>query len=226
MAAPFGSYPFDAAGIDLFAHPLFINWNRAPTTNDIYNAGTRIQDNSVNPPIIYQTVGMGIWGQTVSGSATFIGAFTVTGTTNINASGSAVTTIGTGGTGAVNIGNATGGTALTGPLSVTGNITTSAGNVVINGAGKQLQVHGGAVTDFIGQAVLVAGTVTVANTNIATADKIIPARRGINASTALGVFSYSISNGASFTITSLKPADGTTETGDLSTVDYVIVRQV
>lgn len=61
MPTPFGSFPFDAAGVDLFAHPLFINANRAPTINDIQNPGTEWMDSSVNPPIIYETSGAGNW---------------------------------------------------------------------------------------------------------------------------------------------------------------------
>ncbi len=158
---------------------------------------------------------------------------TVLGTCNINASGAAVTTIGTGGTGAVNIGNATGNTAVTGSLTAStsltataGDITATLGNVVINGAAKQLRCHGGAVTDFIGQATLNTGTVTVLNTNIAAADKIFVSRQGINGSTALGVFNVAITPATSFSITALKTSDATTETNDASIVDYFIVRQV
>lgn len=61
MPSPFGSFPFDAAGIDLFAHPLFINANRAPTTQDIENPGTRWQNSAVTPPVIYETTGAGLW---------------------------------------------------------------------------------------------------------------------------------------------------------------------
>lgn len=61
MPAPFGSYPYDAAGIDNFAHPIFINAMRAPTAQDIYNPGTEWQDSSTNPPHIYQTSGAGNW---------------------------------------------------------------------------------------------------------------------------------------------------------------------
>ena len=70
------------------------------------------------------------------------GGAAITGTTGINVSGAAVTTIGTGGTGPVAIGNATGNTAVTGSLgttttltagtgitSTTGNIVASAGNI-------------------------------------------------------------------------------------------------
>jgi len=75
--------------------------------------------------------------QSGSGGITLTGATTIVGTTNINASGAAVTTIGTGGTGAVNIGNASGNTAVTGSLTATttltatlGAITTTNGNFV------------------------------------------------------------------------------------------------
>lgn len=114
------------------------------------------------------------------------------------------------------------------PTSITasGDITTSGGNVIISGAGKQLRVEGGAVTDFIGRATLAAGTVTVANTNIAAGDRIFVTRSDPSTSTALGVFRTSISAGASFTITALNPTDATTQENDVSVVDYFIVRQL
>lgn len=106
-------------------------------------------------------------------------------------------------------------------------ITATAGNVIINGAGKQLRVHGGAVTDFIGTATLAAGTVTVANTNIAATDRIFIQRVSINGSTTLGEFTYTISAATSFTITSvILGTPGSPQTGDTSVVTYHIVRQV
>ena len=156
------------------------------------------------------------------------------GTTNLNATGAATTNIATGGTGVLNLGNATGNTALTGTLTTsaaitvtTGNLTLSAGNVVINGAGRMLQVHHGAVTDFDGTATLVAGTVTVANTNIATGDQVYISRTAVNASTALGEFIVSIVNATSFTVTSVQPSSpASTQTGDVSSFAYFIVRPV
>lgn len=116
------------------------------------------------------------------------------------------------------------GTSMT---ATAGDITATLGNVIINGAAKQLQVHGGAATDFIGQTTLVAGvSPDIANTNIAATDKIFISRQGVNASTALGVFDVAITPSTKFVITARKPADATTETGDASTVDYFIVRQV
>jgi hypothetical protein len=48
--------------VDGFVYPQFIGYAmRAPSTQDIYNPGTRWQDNSVNPAIIYQTSGAGRW---------------------------------------------------------------------------------------------------------------------------------------------------------------------
>lgn len=112
-------------------------------------------------------------------------------------------------------------------VTASGDITTTAGNVIISGAGKQLRVEGGAVTDFIGTGTLTAGTVTIANTNIATTDRIFIQRTAANASTTLGQFSYTISAGASFTVTSLiLGTPGSTQTGDLSSFTYFIVRQV
>lgn len=121
------------------------------------------------------------------------------------------------------------GTSMTAATTITataGDITATLGHVIINGAAKQLRVHGGAVTDFIGQATLTNGTVTVANTNIAATDRIFVNRSAVNASTALGVFKVVITAATNFVITACKPADATTETGDASTVDYFIVRQV
>ncbi len=117
-------------------------------------------------------------------------------------------------------------TTAAGITATTGNVQATAGHVIIAGAAKQLQVEGGAVTDFVGTATLVAGTVTVANTNIAAGDQIHVTREGINGSTAVGVFNTSITAATSFTITALNPTDGTTQVNDVSTVKYFIVRQL
>lgn len=71
--------PF-ATGVDAFVYPQMIGYAlRAPTTQDIYNPGTRWQDNSVNPAIQYFTVGSGLWYQTASSA---FGVSSVTGTAN------------------------------------------------------------------------------------------------------------------------------------------------
>ena len=50
-----------ATGVDDFVWPQFITANRAPTSQDIYNPGTRWQDNSITPRRIYVTTGSGDW---------------------------------------------------------------------------------------------------------------------------------------------------------------------
>lgn len=94
---------------------------------------------------------------------------------------------------------------------------TDSGALQINTAGQTLAVKGGAVTDFIGQAVLAAGTVTVNNTNITANDKIFLSV-SLPGGTQ-GFLSYAIAAGVSFTITS-------TNALDTSTVEYFIVRQI
>lgn len=105
--------------------------------------------------------------------------------------------------------------------------TSITGNLALPTAATQLQVEGGAVTDFIGQATLSSGTVTVANTNIAATDRIFCTVSDINGSTTMGVLTTSITASTSFTITAVQvgtPASA--ETGDSSIVDYFIVRSL
>jgi hypothetical protein len=71
--------PF-ATGVDAFVYPQFIGYAlRAPTTQDIYNPGTRWQDNSVNPAVQYYTTGAGLWYEYPN---TSFGVSSVTGTAN------------------------------------------------------------------------------------------------------------------------------------------------
>lgn len=200
---------------------------------------------------VFVTLGVGSSGDVVAvnGTANQITASTVAGVVTlslpaaITAPGSlttttslAATTTVTGGTGVTattgNItataGNVSAGAAVSATTTVTAgtDLVSTAGNVLIQGAGKQLRVEGGAVTDFIGQATLALGTVTVLNTNIAAGDKIFVSRQGINGSTALGVFDVAITPATSFSITALNPTDATTQTNDTSIVDYFIVRQL
>lgn len=104
---------------------------------------------------------------------------------------------------------------------------TQQGNLILNGAATQLQMQGGAVTDFIGTATLSSGTVTIANTNIAAGDRIFIQRQDVNSSTAIGHLTYTISASTSFTITSVQAASpGSTETNDASIVMYHIIREI
>lgn len=95
--------------------------------------------NLVNSPSVSGSVTAG------TGLIATTGGITATGTSNINTSGSAVTTIGTGGTGAVNIGNATGNTAVTGSLTASNGLTATAGGITATGT-SAINTTGSAVT--------------------------------------------------------------------------------
>lgn len=99
----------------------------------------------------------------------------------------------------------------------TGDIEIPVGNLSITGAARQLRVESGAATDSIGNAVLVAGTVTVANTNINANDAIFLSRSTTGGTE--GTLSYTINAGVSFTINSSSAAD-------TSTIEYFIVRKL
>ncbi len=114
-------------------------------------------------------------------------------------------------------------------------IAANANNVAVTPAAlaagtptfRQIRIDGGAATDFIGTATLVAGTVTIANTNIADTDQIYIQRKAVNASTTLGETVYTITPATSFTINSaILGTPGSIQTADLSTVTYNIIRQV
>ena len=55
------SSPLGYMGLDPYVNPPVITAMRAPTVNDLYNAGTQWEDRSVSPPVLYITVGAGIW---------------------------------------------------------------------------------------------------------------------------------------------------------------------
>lgn len=158
------------------------------------------------------------------------GALTVTsGTGALNISNDAAATT-------VNVGTGAAAKAVTiGSTNTTSATTINAGSGLISlgattkltASATQFQQKGGAATDFIGSGVLVLGTVTINNTNIAATDRIFLSRTAANASTTLGELSYTISAGASFTVTSLiLGTPGSTQTGDVSSFVYWIIRQI
>lgn len=79
-----------------------------------------------------------------------------------------------------------------------------------------------------GSNLLVAGVSAAIAATITANSRIVATRKALNASTAAGGLSALTADRAigapgSFKITSVKPADGTTETGDASTVDWHII---
>jgi len=138
---------------------------------------------------------------------------TGTGAINIGADAAAKT---------ITIGNTTGASAVN--LTAGSGAVNCATDFNLTSVATKISMNGGAVTDFIGRATLVAGTVTVANTNIAAGDRIFVTRSALNGSPALGFPITTISAGASFTIAAYS-AVGVAVATDVSTFDYVIVRQ-
>lgn len=123
---------------------------------------------------------------------------------------------------AVNIGSTAGSSTL--------NLNSGSGEVDVLSdlnlaAGKVISIKGGAVTDFIGTATLIDGTITVSNTNIDAADKIIISRSGRNGSPLMGHLIYTINAGVGFTVDSYDDS-GVAQVTDFSVFTYVIFRQI
>jgi hypothetical protein len=130
------AYGLSQALLNVFPQPIIAH--RAPTVNDKAQLGTVWINEPANTAAILTSIvnNAANW-ENVTGGAGVFGSLTVTpgptnitGTTNINVAGAAATTIGTGGTGAVNIGNATGNTTVTGNLDASGNIVSTLGDIV------------------------------------------------------------------------------------------------
>lgn len=157
---------------------------------------------------------------------TTLAALTQIGTTLINASGSAVSTIGTGGTGAVHIGNATGNTAVTGSLTTTttltatlGNITATNGNLAMGTAGNKLIIPATSnATCSAGTFVLGGGATTVVDNSAVTANSII-----ILTTQALGTVSVASTLAVTSTIASTSFTVTPSQETDTSTVAYLII---
>ena len=124
--------------------------------------------------------------------ATTLGAV---GTTTINTSGAAATTIGTGGTGTVGIGNATGNTQVTGSLTASTGLVATAGGIAATGT-STINTTGAAATTIgtggtgvvnIGNATgntAVTGTLTATALKAATIDtNVAAAQLSLNATT-------------------------------------------
>jgi len=104
---------------------------------------------------------------------------------------------------------------------------TAGGTIALLSGGNRIEIAGGAATDFIGTATLVAGSVTVAHFNITANDRIYVQRQSINGSSTLGSLVYSITPSTNFTIESRQNSSpGNIETNDTSIVVYWIVRQI
>lgn len=108
-----------------------------------------------------------------------------------------------------------------------GSLVIDATQLSLTQGASKIGIKGGADTDFIGTAVLVAGTKTIVNSNISLNDRIFATRAGIGTSTALGILEILTTAGVNFEIRAVQPGTpGSLETGDTSIVDYFIVRKL
>lgn len=210
----------------------------ATSTNAVSVTGTDATVAVTPASLTARLAAPGAIGGTTPGAGTFT-TLTAVGTTSINASGAAVTTIGTGGTGAVNIGNAIGNTAVTGSLTASttltataGNITATNGNHVFGTAGNKIISSSVATTttagaNSFGSVTLVAGTATVATTAVTANSLIVIWRQSIGATgaAALGQLSVgTITASTSFVINAALTATATSlATTDVSVVGWMII---
>jgi hypothetical protein len=151
----------------LVGAPVPIIALRDPGANDTAEIGTTWINTTTNAVFIITSIvgGVPAWTSTAGGAevvdsiTALFGPNSLQGPTSINVIGAALTTIGTGGTGQVRIGNATGNTAVTGSLTASTSLNATgavtAGTSVT--AGTNVTATAGQVT---------AGTAVIAGTGI------------------------------------------------------------
>lgn len=216
-------YGYPSPQSNQFLDPIVTN--RAPLTSDRGIAGQVWVDQTNNLAYMFNknSAGLAQWIQIVAGGGA--GVFTsliVTGALtqtagNVDISADAAVA-------AVNIATGAAAKTLTLGSATAGSVTNVNSQLVIATAGKGLTINGGAATDTIGQATLVAGVATVLNTNIAATDRIFISRRTTGGA-AIGNLTYVINAGVSFVVSSFDD-DGVTATiTDVGSFDYLIVRQ-
>lgn len=133
------AYGLTQALIPTYPNPIIAN--RVPGTTDFAQLATVWIIPTINAAYMLTSAANNVATWTILSNGGGGGVFTsltvtpgpisLTGTTTINTAGAAATTIGTGGTGAVNIGNATGNTAVTGAISVSGSYTSTNGDITL-----------------------------------------------------------------------------------------------
>lgn len=212
--------------VDGFVYPQFLGIPlRAPTTQDIYNPGTRWQDNSVNPPVQYYTVGAGLWYQTAN---TAFGVSSVTGTANqITASpttGNVILSIPAAFIAPGSIASTTtitSGTSMSATTTFTAGtgITSTTGNLALNGVGSKVVINAAApATASVGtSAAMTAGAITVASTAVTAASIIF-----VSANTLAGT-PGTLSAPAASRVAGVSFGIVSSSNTDTSTVNYWIV---
>lgn len=198
--------------------PLFI---KECMSNQRFHFGLILENESYLAAVKTDGTVQRIVGMTASDVLTMPSNMAFTGTLDL--SGATIATLGVTTLNATTVNATT--LAATGAISTsTGDITATAGNILVGTAGKGLSVKSGSNAK-IGTATLSNGTVTVSNTSVTANSKIFLSRGAVNASTTLGELRVSAQTAStSFVITSsIIGTPGSTETGDLSDVVWLIV---
>jgi hypothetical protein len=169
----------------LVGAPTPIISNRDPVAADRAPIGT-IWVNQETPSIFVLAAvaaNTALWVATAGGGAieeaitVTTGPNSISGTTTINTTTASTTTIGTGGTGAVNIGNATGNTAVTGRLTASTGLVATTGGVTATAGG--VTATAGNITAAAGNIVATLGNITATAGNLSTgADVVLTAAGG------------------------------------------------
>ena len=215
-------YGYPSPQSNQFLDPVVTN--RAPLTSDRGIAGQVWVDQTNNLAYMFNknSAGLAQWIQIVAGGGA--GVFTsliVTGA--LTQSNGPVDISVDAAVAAVNIATGAAAKTLTLGSATAGSVTNVNSQLVIATAGKGLTINGGAATDTIGQATLVAGVATVLNTNIAATDRIFISRRTTGGA-AVGNLTYVINVGVSFVVSSFNDASAAVIT-DVGSFDYLIIRQ-
>lgn len=230
--------PLSYQGIDQYTQPYFYNAERAPSSQDLYPPGTRWQDSSVSPRVIYETTGAGDWQATSSstGIETINSNPAVADNYDLVGTANQITITETAGTSTFTIpaafiapGSIEATTTLTATL---GDITATDGNIVRGTAGNKDVYSSVASTitagaNSAGTVVLVGGTATISTTAVTASSIIRIYRQGIGATGAAALGILTIDNivaNTSFDINSVQAADATTlQASDVSVIAWEIV---
>lgn len=206
--------------------------NRDPTTADLgYSIGQQWINKSSHTvfELANTAAGVASWatlGTLTSTYTTLTATNFVTGTAATALTLNGNTLSGTGSNAAISINLTPKGSGV---VDVTaGDLDVAAGNVAIQTAGKGLQVKEGS-NARMGQATLVAGTVTVSNTSVTANTRIFISRASPGGTPgALGTICVgTVTPSTSFVINSLDPTDGTTVvTTDVSDVNWFLVEKI
>jgi len=202
-----GTDPTAQAQLEIFNNQINLQTN----TDVTGNLGVTGSYSSTNGNITLTNGNVNTQTLSVDGTSTLTGISNTgtlgqTGTANINTSGGAATNLGTGGTGVVNIGNTTGGTAITGTTTITGT-TSVTGTTGLNTSGSATTNIGTGGTGVVNIGNTTGGTAITGTTTVTgataisggTADINVSSNNNTNINTGTSTGTVTIGNASSTT---------------------------